>query len=205
MTRISVIIAHSQYIFQSGLERIIEQNSHLELLNTVSKPELLEDLLSENKADVLLLEPRQSFIKLSRNYSRVKPIYIIEKELFHSIINIDHDSSVGILTTECKADEIYTAIEEVMNGTDFYCKEIRNLVLDKEQNREQPSKVPVFLTKREIEITKLIADGKKNREIADELNLSKHTIHTHRKNILKKVGVSSAMELINFVKNYNII
>lgn len=62
-----------------------------------------------------------------------------------------------------------------------------------EQNREHP-----MLSKREKEVIKLVAEGHRSKNIANRLNISVHTVHTHRKNITGKINAKSLGELIRF-------
>jgi DNA-binding NarL/FixJ family response regulator len=71
-----------------------------------------------------------------------------------------------------------------------------DLLFDPNEKKSQPS--PAQLTTSEIEIVRLISQGLTNKEIAVKKILSIHTIMTHRKNILRKVGVSNASELIMY-------
>jgi DNA-binding NarL/FixJ family response regulator len=64
---------------------------------------------------------------------------------------------------------------------------------------------PTSLTERENEITALIASGFTNKEIGEKLHLSHHTVHTHRKNILKKLGIKSVSELTVYAMSVGLI
>lgn len=67
------------------------------------------------------------------------------------------------------------------------------------------SKIPSYLTRREIEILQLICNGNSSQEISQFLNLSVHTVNTHRKNILKKTEVQNSTELIKNCVEWGII
>jgi len=80
----------------------------------------------------------------------------------------------------------------------------RLLTKPKETAYQDPNILQSF-TERELEILKLIGQHKTSQEIADELNLSKHTINTHRKNILEKVGLHKSSELIVFARENGLV
>ena len=77
-----------------------------------------------------------------------------------------------------------------------------DIILEK---RETPDCNATILTERESEITALVAKGLTNKEIANQLCLSHHTVHSHRKNIIKKLGVSSVSELTLYALNVGLI
>jgi DNA-binding NarL/FixJ family response regulator len=102
----------------------------------------------------------------------------------------------GYLTYECDEDEIIHAIFAISKGEKFYCNKVLDIVFNKHlYNKEDDNCDAVSLTSRETEIARFIASGLTNREVADKIHLSPHTVHTHRKNIMKKLGVRSASEL----------
>jgi DNA-binding NarL/FixJ family response regulator len=83
---------------------------------------------------------------------------------------------------------------------------VLDIILNKQFSAaEEENCEPTVLTERESEITALIASGLTNKEIAEELHLSHHTVHTHRKNIIKKLGVKSVSELTVYAMNVGLI
>jgi DNA-binding NarL/FixJ family response regulator len=84
-----------------------------------------------------------------------------------------------------------------MKGNRYICQEIqRNIsqIMIEDDN----SKIST-LTEREIEIIRLIKDGKKNQEIADLLFISRRTVETHRARILKKLDLNNSISLIKYI------
>ena len=103
----------------------------------------------------------------------------------------------GYVTKNSTKTEMYLAIREVMKGNRYVCQEIqRNIsqIIIEDDN----SKIST-LTEREIEIIKLIRDGKKNQEIADLLFISRRTVETHRARILKKLDLNNSISLIKYI------
>ena len=84
-----------------------------------------------------------------------------------------------------------------------YCTNVLNHLLEKSFPKDDCSPVP--LTPREIEIVRLVASGLIAKEIASELNLSTHTVYTHRKNIMKKLKFGTTSELVLYAVNEGII
>ncbi|UXX81080.1 response regulator transcription factor [Reichenbachiella carrageenanivorans] len=101
----------------------------------------------------------------------------------------------GILTTHCDAQEIKSALESIRLGKRFYCGDILD-VLMQPKTSEQQTKNDELLSAREIEVLEWIVKGLTTNQIADKLNISSHTINSHRKNMLKKLGLTSPVELI---------
>ncbi|MEM6965044.1 MAG: response regulator transcription factor [Bacteroidota bacterium] len=99
------------------------------------------------------------------------------------------------MTKGCDEEEIINAIKATAKQERFFCNKILNFILEKSFAKSDDG-TTTPLTTREIEIVRLVVEGKIAKEIADELNLSTHTIYTHRKNIMNKLELKSTSELV---------
>ena len=110
------------------------------------------------------------------------------------------------VTKNCRDQEIYKALDACINSEKYYCGKILDIIIDKTFGDDMiDDKDKVSLTKRESEIVQLIAQGKMAKEISSILNISVHTIYTHRKNVMKKLDISSPVELITYAINKGIV
>lgn len=106
----------------------------------------------------------------------------------------------GYVTKSSPAAEIVTSVIEVYNNRSYYCKQIKDLMNDEVQVNEA-DKADIFsLTRREIEIIRLIENGFSTRDIAEKLYLSPNTVHIHRHNIFKKLKVKNVSSLIKILQ-----
>ena len=108
------------------------------------------------------------------------------------------------LTKTCDEKEIIDAIHALVRGVKMYSHKVVNILLEG-QNQEGENCEPTLLSEREIEIIRLIANGYTTRQIADTLFRSFHTITTHKKNIMKKLGINSTSELLVYAMNTGLI
>ena len=123
----------------------------------------------------------------------------IKKE---EVLSVLEYGVTGFLLKECDKSEIISAINASSRKEKFFCGKVLDIVLNTDQT---PSCAPTRLTERETEIVQLMAEGKGTNEMASALSLSVHTIYTHRKNIMKKLGVTRAAEVILFAINSSIV
>ena len=107
------------------------------------------------------------------------------------------------LKKECSVDEIKEAFVATLKGEKFFCddivKQMRNEQIDIEKIQFKsldPSTVQ--LSERELQIIQFIAEGYTNSQIAAIVYLSNHTINTHRKNIMKKLGVNNTAGIVMY-------
>jgi len=102
----------------------------------------------------------------------------------------------GMVTKTCSQQEIINSVIAVSQGNRFYCNKILDVVMENNGLEEEEDCTPTDLSTREYEVLQLITKGMTTTKIADELHVSVHTINSHRKNILKKLGLKSPAELI---------
>ncbi|MBL6447274.1 response regulator transcription factor [Fulvivirga sp. 29W222] len=131
--------------------------------------------------------PKSSILILARDYSKQDIDHIIKSGI------------KGCISYECERDEVVSAIQNLAKGQRFFCSSILNVIL------EQPSPALEPLSPREVEVMHLIIDGNSSSCIAEKLNLSIHTINSHRKNILQKLNLKSPTQLIIYAIENGII
>ena len=103
------------------------------------------------------------------------------------------------VTKNSSHQEMFKAIDEIINGRTYVCTEIKDILSDQLMTDEPGPPDTKDLSLREIEIVKLIKSGLSSKEIAAKLNLSSRTVEVHRHNILKKLKLNNTAALINFI------
>jgi DNA-binding NarL/FixJ family response regulator len=100
----------------------------------------------------------------------------------------------GFVSKESPKEEIIEAVKHIQDGRKYYCRNTQEVL---KQFRRLKNDT-VFLSKRELEILKMVVAEKKNQEIASDLNISVSTIETHKKNLIKKLGVKGSVGLVRY-------
>ena len=119
--------------------------------------------------------------------------------------SVVEDGVNSFLTKSCNEEEIINAVKATAKGEKFFCHKIINFILEKSFQKEDDNCEPTPLTPREIEIVRLVAQGKIAKEIASQLNLSTHTVYTHRKKIMKKLEFKHASDLVMYAISKGIV
>ena len=211
---ISIIIADNQYLVRQGLKCLLKKQSNIELLGEVTDEEELLDMLNGVKPDVVVMDYNQEGAFSTDTVGKVKTISPSTKILIISAD--DHKETIyqvleyGVnifITKTCDEEEIIDAVKAASKREKFFCTKVLDYLLEKSfpKNEDAVTCAPTPLSPREIEIVQLIAQGLIAKEIADRLCLSTHTIYTHRKNIMKKLQLNSASELMIYAVNHGII
>ena len=107
----------------------------------------------------------------------------------------------GIFYKDCSQEELVKGIDKIFDGELWLSRRIMSLYI--ERTRRKPCKITEsqhLLTRREKQILNLTSTGATNTEIADQLNVSMHTVKTHIYNLFKKIDVSNRIQAVNWAK-----
>ena len=212
MPPLQILIADSQYLARQGLKHLLQSKPEWKVVGEATEEAELMALLSAKKPDLVILDynqPRyfelETIHKMRELLPEVRVLIISDDTNEQNIYRVLEEGVNSFLTKHCDGEEIVGAIHATAKGEKFFCHNILTLLLEKTFPKDDPDCSPVPLTPREIEIVRLVAQGKIAKEIASELNLSTHTVYTHRKNIMKKLKLSSASELVLYAVNKGIV
>ncbi|MVM31254.1 response regulator [Spirosoma sp. HMF4905] len=208
---ISVLIADNQTLTREGLVNILSTTQDISVTGQATTSSELMQLVADLNPDVILVDTHYyahfsvSTLKDIQAQSALKKILVLSNS--HSRTELLQSINQGIrnhVSKECSPEELIDAIHATAKGEKFLCTKTVELLLDNQPFTHQEEEVP-SLSARETEIVNLIAEGKTNKEIAERLFLSIHTIKTHRKNIIKKMGFTfkNASELVLTLSSLN--
>jgi Response regulator containing a CheY-like receiver domain and an HTH DNA-binding domain len=196
----------------NGIKYLFHSHESFDLVGVAYNGSELLELLSKQSADTLLLDlnmPGYSYYHLLKQvlvlYPKLKVIAFTaynHPELVREVMDL---GTHGFLNKTTGFQEIIEAVEAVHREEIYIGKQVQigghGQSLTEEEAKYQDSDQflkEVCLTRRERDVLILVARGLTNQNIADRLFLSKHTIETHRKNIMRKMNFNSSAELIQF-------
>lgn len=213
MERISIFLADAQYLTRLGLKSLIDGQPDFLLAGEAEDAEELEDCLAREQPDILIMDYNypdafglESVLHAKRIAPNVKILVISADNDKSSIYKVLENGVQSFLTKGCGEEEIIDAIKATARGEKFFCTKVIDYLLEKSfAQEEEASCAPCPLTPREIEIVQLIAKGLIAKEIAGMLNLSTHTVYTHRKNIMKKLNLNTSSQLVLYAVNNGIV
>lgn len=206
-----ILLADKHDLSIIGLKHIIENNADYSLLDVVNNEEQLFQSLKLNQPELIVIDfdiedafKVETIVKLHSQYPGIKLMSISSNKKGKEIKRVLQNGVSCLVTKECSQDEIEEGIEATIKGEKFFCQSVLDVLVGMEYGQSEDCS-PGNLTEREIEIVRLTAQGKTAKECAGVLFVSHHTINTHRKNISKKLGLSSSTELVQFAINSGII
>jgi DNA-binding NarL/FixJ family response regulator len=211
---INVYIADDHHLFIEGVKALLQDAQEINLLGSAENGQVLLDMLAQNPADVILMDINMPILSGVETTKVIKEKYpntkVLALTMFDDTLHINEMISAGAsgyLLKNAGKDELVSAIKKVYGGEKYVSNEVSVKLIERMFNNQQdkatvstanPNVRKSELTKREIEIIKLIAQEMTNAEIAAKLNNSPMTIITHRKNLLRKLGVKNTAGLIKY-------
>lgn len=212
-SKTKIIIADSQPVFREGIKKILEGDCESRfLIEEVGNTHEFNYTAVQFCPDILIIDYNSQFFELNE----IKRILTVLHNC-RVIVLAAHDKKGDIIKSldlnvycylmkDCGKRDILKAVTSTIQGEKFFCPLIVDVIIADRQRVESNIDFTVTcLTIREKEIIKQISMGKTNKEIGDTLNISPHTVHTHRKNIMKKLQLHSAVELSNYAIQSGIV
>jgi two-component system response regulator NreC len=212
-----IAIFDKKDVVRIGLKEIIKQYFNYQFIIDFYEIEDLKDFFSKDTTDLLIISQRPNSCKLfsliSTIISKNKGIKIIffsdfenETEIFKCI----KAGVSGFVEEKASVEDIIDAIKTVMNNEEYFSDSISNIVLNSyinniKQGDEISEKKPRDLTRREIQILKLVSQGLTNKQIADGLGISIRTVNAHKNHIMQKLGLKTTADLVKFALKNNYV
>ncbi len=215
MKKLRVLLADDHTVMRTGLRALLERQSNLEVAGEAENGRDAVSLASSLQPDVVVMDvgmPLLNGIEATKAILNQTPSTGIVILSMHSdesyVMRALHAGARAYLLKDSAASELLAAIDAVSRGKSFFSSAISRLLAeDYVRVLRQKGVVDSYdlLTTREREILQLLAEGKTNKEVASELNISPYTVETHRGHILEKLNLHNPAELILYAVRKGII
>ncbi len=207
-----IIICEDHDIVVEGVRLILSGWSEFQLAGHAHTEEELLPLLAREQPHILLLD-----LNLKRHdgfaiLEKIKPQYpalkVIILTMYEDAFLIEKAQKLkanGYLLKNSSNGEMHEALGHVLMSNEFFLPSGLRKQKDEQETYRDEFIEKMHLTSREVEIIRLVAEGKAAKEIADQLFLSVHTVNTHRRNILTKLNLNNIADLVRFAFENHLI
>ena len=212
MIRIFIVEDHEMYL--EGLALLLKKQDNIEVVGTASSGKALLTQLPVLEVDILLLDVHLPDIgeeELLKTIREARPgqkiIYLTLMRGTRYVHKLTRHEIQGYVLKNEPVTELVQAIRTVSGGGTWFSKDIDIINGNDFRNTItlEDRKVEEILSKREIEVLKLVCREFSNAEIAERLFLSVSTVETHRKNLIAKLGVNNTVGLVKFALKNKLI
>lgn len=198
----SIAIADDHKIFVEGIRSVLKEVDWLSWKGEAFTASDAVRLYAEQQPDIFLMDyyfPDGTGLQAA--------IEILEKNASATIImlSMENDADLvhqcrlvgirGYIIKNLSSDELLSAIKEIIQGNPVFMWDQKPMI------NKHPAETNI--SKREIEIVRLITQGFTSQEIADKLHLSTYTVNTHRRNILRKLELKNTAMLVQYARSMN--
>ena len=199
-----IVLADDHGVVRKGLRSLINEMEGFDIIGEATDGEQALKMVKELSPDILITDismPKLNGLELldvikSENLEVNVLILSMYEDEEYVLAAIEAGAS-GYVHKDADDDELLKAIENIGNGCVYYGNSIKNIMAKKiKQSKVYDAERSSALTSREQEILKLIVKGQSNKEIAVKLFISTRTVDTHRNNIMRKLKVRNAAELV---------
>lgn len=203
---ISILIADSHPIVRLGIKQVLSSVTDIEVIADVSSTSELFSTLEKVTPDVVMLEMDIPEINGIATLRKIKMDFPHTKVLMYSgqsedvyALSTIRAGAFGYLSKTAGVDYIVSAIKKVAEGNMFITNELaQRLAFD--EGTQKPRRFFRKLSTREVEVLKLLASGKRNKEVAEGLNLNEKTVSTYKARLMRKLNVDNLVDLLQQAK-----
>lgn len=201
---IRLLLADDHLLFLDGLGALFADEIDITITGKATNGREVLRLLKEHETDLVLLDVNmpvldglETTVQAKALYPDLKILILTMYNTHEFISNLVKAGADGYILKNTGKEELLKAVRQVVRGENYFSTAVTTtLVSGIRSTNKTEEEVP--LSKREIEVLKLISQEFTTHEIADKLFLSAHTIDTHRKNLLSKLNVKNTAGLVRY-------
>ncbi|MBL0710901.1 MAG: two-component system response regulator NarL [Colwellia sp.] len=201
MTEANILLVDDHPMLRKGVAQLISLEDNLIVMGEVGSGDEAITFAIEHTPDLILLDLNMKGLSGIETLSALKRANIKSKVVIFSVSDSEVDvlqalkfNADGYLLKDSEPEELIEKINHAIKG-EFVISEPLTQILAKSLRPKSNVNIINSLTQREIENLKLISNGKSNKEIARKLGITEATVKVHNKNLFKKLGLKSRVEV----------
>ncbi len=220
MDIINVVLADDHVLVRDGIKALLEDQSGIKVIAEASNGKEALEIIASTKPHVLIVDirmPEMNGIEVVKaindTYTDVRTLVLSMHDSEEYVVKAIQAGADGYLLKGASKEEFLKALTNIASGGKYFTGDVSAIIMNNFVNGNTNTEVvtekkvkidPFNLTKREKQILNLVLQLKNNKDIAEELNISKRTAEVHRFNLMKKLEVKNLMELSNKAKEFDL-
>lgn len=207
---INIVLADDHVLVRKGIKSMLESDTDIRVVGEAGNGREALEAARALRPQILVLDirmPEMTGLEAAarlRDYAPgTKAVILSMHDSEEYVVQALRAGAYGYLLKDTDKEEFVRALHQVHNGQKYFSGTVSHVLAEQLLNTRPSaaSSAPVedayHLTRREKEILRMVIDGKHNKDIAESLGKSLRTIETHRFNIMKKLGVNNAIDMVN--------
>lgn len=218
---VNVVLVDDHVLVRNGIKALLEDQTGITVVDEASNGKEALEVVAKNKPHVLIIDIRmpemngiEAVAEVKKRFPEVKTLMLSMHDSEGYVVKSIQAGADGYLLKGASREEFLKAVIKVASGGKYFTGDVSSIIMNNfvngnSANTASPKKeivdLPFKLTKRERQILGLVLELKNNKDIADELKISKRTAEVHRFNLMKKLEAKNLHELTNKAKEYQLM
>ena len=205
---IRILVVDDHAVVREGIRHVLSESAGFNVVAEAGNGIQALDLAQQHKPDVVLLDismPSESGLDVAARLRQLAPgirvLILSMHEQGEYVLEAVRAGAVGYVLKDTRPAELRDAVRAVHEGGEYFSPAVASRLsaaLRGELEQEKRKNKLDLLTARERHVLALVADGKTNKEIGAELDISPRTVETHRESIVRKLAIRSVAGLTRF-------
>lgn len=219
-TPIKILLVDDHPLVRAGFQRLLISDESIEIVGEADNGQSACEMYSQYEPDVVIMDLNmpadsnseetasnnlngglEAIRRIISRDPKAKVLVLTAMETDPFPAHVVNAGAKGFLTKRCAPDELLEAVKAIHKGEEYITEEIRSRINGDSSGESSLGS----LTKRELQIFSLLAEGRTVAVVAEEMFLSPKTIHAHRTNIFRKLKISNNSELVHLAIRHNIV
>lgn len=217
MEKINIVLADDHVLVRNGLKAMLDSDTEINVVGEASNGIEALEVARKLKPDILVLDIRmpemnglEAAAQIEAYSPTTKPVILSMHDSEEYVLQALDSGAYGYLLKDTDKNEFVKALKQIHTGSKYFSGAVSNVLANRLLNTKPYIKnVAVedqyHLTKKEKEILRMVIDGRQNKHISESLGKSVRTIETHRFNIMKKMNVNNAIDMVNKAVKENLV
>ncbi len=218
MSNINIVLADDHVLVRKGIKSMLELDTEIRVVGEAGTGQEALERAKTLKPDILVLDIRmpemnglEAAAQLSQYAPGTRAVILSMHDSEEYVVQALKAGAHGYLLKDTDKDEFIRALKQVHGGHKYFSGTVSHVLANQLLNAtpfvgsRKPVEDRYHLTRREKEILRMVVEGKHNKDIAESLDKSLRTIETHRFNIMKKLGVNNAVDMVNKSVRENLV
>lgn len=216
--KINVVLADDHVLVRNGIKAMLESDPAIQVIGEAGNGSEALEVAARVRPHILILDIRmpemtglEAAAKLQQAAPGTKAVILSMHDSEEYVLQALDAGAYGYLLKDTDKNEFIKALKQIHSGSKYFSGAVSNVLANRLLNARPTTTIvadahdPYNLTRKEKEILRMVIDGKQNKQIADSLGKSVRTVETHRFNIMKKLNVNNAIDMVNKAVKENLV
>lgn len=203
--KIKILLVDDHKIIRDGIRSILESDKSINIIGEANNGAEALDIISKKKGEIQVVVmdidmPELNGVDATEIIAKLYPNIKVLGLTMHSeqtyIANMLEAGALGYVLKDSGGEKLIEAVKTVSKGKNYYSNDVTDKLVNGFVIKGKPETNHFGLSTRQVEIIQYVSEGLSNGDIATILEVSSRTVETHRRNIIKKMGVKNTAEMI---------